>query len=94
MKRAGRVTIARGLPGSVRRRCAGLLRSLGQSGTLYLREKHDIRDARRLADAGLAVCAISKRGWIGRWEIAVFPSLAEARCRYPWTVLPQKRKPS
>lgn len=90
MKRARRITIARGLPGTVRRRCARMLRAMG-TGALYVAEAHEMRDARRLADAGLVAAAVSKAGFIGRREIAVFASLQEAKRLYPWTVLPQKR---
>lgn len=94
MKRRRRMTVASGLPGDACRRCARLLRRLSERGELYLCESHEIRDVRRLADAGLIVAAVSKGGWFGRREIAVYRSLAEARRRYPWSILPQKRRPA
>lgn len=90
MRRDERQTIARGLPGEARRRCERLLARV-RARTQYVRTRHEIRDARRLADAGLICAAVSKGRFIGALELALFASETEARRRYK-VLLPQRRK--
>jgi hypothetical protein len=101
VRRARKLTIARGLPGKARRRCARLLRRVldapygvsvdyaGHGPGVHPAE----RDARRLSDAGLLVAAVVKAGWISRRELCLFPTLEAAMRRYPSTVIPSKRRP-
>lgn len=92
MKRQRRIKLTGRIDGRRRRRALRLLRlayPFGDESTSY-RQPVDFRDARRLAEAGLAVVAATKRWWgVGHAkEITLFSTVAAARARYPRTVAP------
>ncbi len=89
MKRARRQTIASGLTARQRRRLSRLLASVGPDGSAGLRARWAVRDARRLAEAGLAVAVASKcRPWGPQpTEVTLYRSEAEALRRYPRSCL-------
>lgn len=99
MKRTRRQTIRRGnITGKQRRRLARLARRIDARGVAfcYGRERHgaDVRDARRLHEAGHAVAVASKATLYGRWprEIALYKTMAAAVLRYPrWCVMRSRR---
>jgi hypothetical protein len=79
-----RHTIASGLSGKQRRRLARRMRdvTLGRGPGCYARYDCEVRDARRLHEAGLACAVVSKGGFIGRREIALCATRERAVTRY------------
>jgi hypothetical protein len=86
VKRARKLRADRSLPGRARRRLAKRLRAvivIGWGPLVWARQPWEIRDARRLVDAGLCAAAISKYGWIGPRELALDVTREALRKRYP-----------
>ncbi len=63
------------------------MRRLADRGVCCVRERHEQRDAQRLAEAGRLAAFVSRGGWIAPREIALLPSREAARKRYPWARL-------
>jgi hypothetical protein len=87
MKRARRQKYGN-CSGKQRRRMHKILRAVekGWGPGNWARTPCEMRDARRLAEAGLIVCAISKyRVWATRplAELEFFKTLSDALARYP-----------
>lgn len=94
MKRAKRQKWP-GVNGRQRRRLKKILRAVakGWGPGNWARTPCEIRDARRLAEAGKVVAVVSKsRPWKPMAEVTLFPTLEAALKEYPrYCVLPGKR---
>lgn len=91
MKRAKRRKVGN-LTGRQRRRLQRVLRAVargyGPGNWAYTRYPHQIRDARRLSEAGMVVAVVSKYAFLGRSlypfrELALFSTREGALARYP-----------
>lgn len=95
MKRAKRKT-AFNLNGRGKRRLRKILRAVakGYGPGNWARTPCEMRDARRLSEAGLVVAAISKYRFWGKTpikELALYPSLTEAlKYYYRHSIMPSK----
>lgn len=94
MKRARRLTLSR-CNGDRRRRIARMLRAAFPygDGSSFYRAPPEMRDARRLAEAGICAVVATKTWWgVGHAkEMSLYRTAAAARERYPRTTFPVGR---
>lgn len=86
MKRRHKLKATGCLPGSVRRRLAKRLHavvSVGWGPLTYARQPWEIRDTRRLVEAGQCAAAVSRWGWVNRRELTLDVTREALRKRYP-----------
>jgi hypothetical protein len=86
VKRARKLKSTRRLPGTVRRRLAKRLyavQAVGWGPLTYARHPWEIRDTRRLVEAGQCAAAVSRWGWVGPRELTLDVTREALRRRYP-----------
>jgi hypothetical protein len=84
MKRVRKLKVTGRISGKLRRRLLRRITNIrGNRGPGFFADTPwEIRDARRLVEAGLCAAAISKQGFVGRFEVALDVSRAVLRTRY------------